>query len=193
MLIGLTGGMGCGKSSALQIFSELSWNTLDADAICHDFYLNRDSEIYHKVYERWGKQILSGDGSIDRRVIGKLVFSDSASLEWLNSILHPAILQRGLELYTAAGEVDTIFDVPLLYEVCWEKHFDAVVTIWTEDNLRIERLKSREMTKEDIRRKDKFQITPELKVEKADYVLINNGDMDHLRNECIRLTKKLNK
>jgi len=192
MLIGLTGGMGCGKSAALNFFSEFEYMTLDADRICHMLYNDNKSEFFRKIYARWGDKILSPNNNICRDAVAKLVFSEKKELEWLNSLLHPAVIKQALKIYNDSGKVNTIFDVPLLYEAGWEKFFDKIVAVWCSDGIRRERLLARGMTKEEIIRRDEKQISPEIKMERADYALINNGTLNQLRKQCQIVTDKIN-
>ena len=193
MLIGLTGGMGCGKSSALRLFAEIGMQTLDSDSICHQLYSDKESKIFQDMKARWGDRILSTNGNIDRCAVAKLVFPDSKEREWLNSLLHPAVLQKGREIYENSNKTDTIFDVPLLFEVGWDKHFDTVLTVWTEPTLRLARLKKRGMEEDEIDKRDRSQLSPELKMEKADYVIINNGTLEQLKQQCKIIINRLNK
>ncbi len=193
MFIGLTGGMGSGKSSTLKFFSAFGWQTIDADLLCHSFYNDSKSEIFRAMHTRWGNKILLESGRIDRTAVGKLVFSDTDSREWLNALLHPAILQKALKIYRNSDQKETVFDVPLLYEAGWEGNFDKIIAVWTADKIRAERLKKRGMSKNDIRSRDNAQLSPDLKIEKADYVIINNGNIDQLKNQCKIIINILNR
>ncbi|MEM4248572.1 MAG: dephospho-CoA kinase, partial [Candidatus Nanoarchaeia archaeon] len=115
MLIGLTGGIGCGKSTALVIFSKLGWQTIDADSICRQIYENNESNIKEILKKRWGEKVLTADGFIARKAIAEIVFVDKKELEWLNSIMHPEIIKRARNLQ-AKSKMPVIFDAPLLYE-----------------------------------------------------------------------------
>jgi len=192
MFIGLTGGMGCGKSAALNFFSKLEYITLDADIICHKLYSNSDSKIFRKIYARWGDKVLSDSNTISRKAVSKIVFSEESDREWLNSLLHPAVIKEALKVYNDSGKINTIFDVPLLYEVEWEKYFEKIVVVWCSEKIRQERLLKRGMTKEEIKRRDKTQFTPELKMERADYAIINNGSLDQLKEQCQIIVNKIN-
>ena len=192
MFIGLTGGMGCGKSAALNFFSELEYITLDADTICHTLYNNNKSEFFRKIYEKWGDKILSGS-RIDRQAVAQLVFEDKREREWLNSLLHPALLREALKSYEDSGKVDTIFDVPLLYEVGWEKYFDKIVAVWCSEKIQLQRLLKRGMTEEEIEKRNKTQLAPDLKMERADYAIINNGNLAQLKEQCQIIVNRLRK
>ena len=94
MLLGLTGGMGSGKSSALKLFSELGCKTLDADSICHKLYSDKNSEIFGAMHKRWGDKILSNTGEIDRNSVGKMVFPIRMSV---NGLIYCSTLQSSIK------------------------------------------------------------------------------------------------
>ena len=185
MFIGLTGGMGCGKSAALRCFSELGYKTLDADRICHELYSNNSSQLFRLLHKRWGEEIISGSGIINRATVAKIVFANKDELNWLNSVLHPAVIEEGLRIYNSSGKKKTFFDVPLLFEVGWESYFDRTVSIWCNETRRIKRLLKRGMSEDDIKQRDKRQWNPQLKMERADYVIINNSTLGNLQQQCI--------
>jgi len=192
MFIGLTGGMGCGKTAALNFFSESQYITLDADTICHSLYCDTNSEIFYQIYERWGNKILSANKKINRDAVGKLIFSNKKEREWLNALLHPAVIKHALQIYRNSGNLNTIFDVPLLYEVGWEKYFDSIIAVWCSNEIRLQRLTERGMTEKEIDRRDNAQLHPDIKMERADYALINNGTLEQLQKQCKIVIDKIN-
>ncbi len=191
MFIGLTGGMGCGKSATLSFFLECGYMTLDADKICHELYSNKGSVLFEQLHKRWGDAVISVNGTIDRASVGKIVFTENDELEWLNGVLHPAVFSEGFRIYNNSGKKDTIFDVPLLFEAGWESYFDKTVSVWCREEIRMKRLLKRGMSKCDIERRDKMQFKPELKMERADYVIINNNTLEHLKQQCKVIGDKL--
>ena len=191
MFAGLTGGMGCGKSAALNFFAELGYVTIDADSICHTLYRNSESQFSKSLHKRWGDKIIAENGEIDRKVVGEIVFADKKELKWLNSILHPAVIKEGLKVYNNNKRVVTIFDVPLLFEVGWENHFDKIISVWCNEKIRMDHLLKRGMSEDEIKRRDKNQWDPELKMERADYAMINNSTLLHLQKQCKITGEKL--
>jgi len=192
MLIGLTGGMGCGKSAALDCFAELGYTTTDADSICHMLYNDSRSSLFKKLYKRWGSRIISETNTIDRKIVSRIAFSDVNELKWLNSVVHPAVLEEGLRVNSNSEKKITFFDVPLLFEAGWDRYCDATITVWCKNEIRIKRLKKRGMTEEEIKKRDMHQMQPEEKIEKADYAIINNSSLLHLKQQCEIIVKELN-
>ena len=191
MFVGLTGGMGCGKSVALNFFAELGYMTIDADSICHKLYNDRESQFTQTLHKRWGDRIITGTGEINRKLVGEIVFSDKEELEWLNSTIHPAVLEEGLKIHANSRQAITIFDVPLLFEVGWEHHFDKIISVWCDENRRIDHLLKRGMSKDEIARRDKNQWSPDLKMERADYAIINNSTLSHIQAQCKIIGERL--
>ncbi len=190
MIVALTGGIGCGKSLVLQYFSELGWKVLSADAICHEIY--RDNrEFSRQLIDRWGDVIAVEDGLLNRRAIAGIVFQDPGQLQWLNGILHPMIRAEAERRVAANAGADFIFEIPLLYETGWHEHYETVICVWSEPDIARRRLLARGLEAKDIECRLKNQMSPELKLEKADYGLINNGSAENLFEQCEILNKKL--
>ena len=185
MFIGLTGGMGCGKSTASAIFAKMAWQVLDADDICHSLYEERDGQLLKLLIKRWGEVVINPNGiGIDREKVSNIIFNSSEERKWLNATIHPLVLKKALDIYATNSEINTLFDVPLLYESGWENHFDSIVAIWTNNEIRTLRLRKRGMSDNEIERRDAAQMSIERKVDRADYALINNGSVEQLRAQC---------
>ncbi len=186
MLIGLTGGIGCGKSSVLEIMSKLGWKTIDSDRICHAIYSEKDGEPNRRMVNRWGTDILGEDGRPQRRAVAEIVFKDEKELEWLNSLLHPEVYGRAMEIYRAS-RTPTIFDVPLLFESGKRGIFDAVVCVWTDKSIQMDRLLKRGMDRAAAERRISLQMPAEKKLELSEHAIVNNGGLSSLEEQCGKL------
>ena len=193
MFVGLTGGTGCGKTTALECFSSLDWKTLDADKICHEIYGDIGGGVPETLRERWGSGVFSKDGSLDRKKIAEIVFNDSVELTWLNDLLHPEVLRRAREAVKNSRNEYVIFAVPLLFEAKWEKDFDLTIAVWTERETQYDRLMARGWSEKEIETRCSRQISPERKMELADYALINNGSPGFLFEQCEKLNNQIRK
>jgi len=181
-LIGLTGGIGCGKSTALKAFTSLSCTVLDADAVCHELYNEPDGPIIHAVTKRWGGKVIKSN-SVDRKKIANIVFNDSKEREWLNQLIHPLIFERTYQAYRNSKDL-LIFDVPLLFEANWEKYFTKIISIWTTPAIQMERLKKRNWSDKEIKARIAAQMSVDKKLERADFGIINIGNLDFLLEQC---------
>ena len=189
--IGLTGGIGCGKSTVLDIFKSLGCPAIDTDAICHGIY-DSNNEFKEKLSLRWGKQILDSNDNIERKRIGKIVFADKEELKWLNDTIHPLIFAEVEKkaLISKSSCKAVMYDVPLLFEVGWDKMFDEIISVWTPEDIQIERLKQRNWDDSEIRNRLKSQLSNELKLSKAHYGIITSGSLRLLNMQCKIILKK---
>ncbi len=190
IIIALTGGIGSGKSTALQAFAELGWRCLSADQICHDLYRD-NQDLICRLQERWDEKIFSAKGVIDRKVIAGIIFNNPEELKWLNGILHPMIRAAAERQFAAEPEEDFVFEIPLLYECGWEQHYDAVICVWAEEEITKQRLLKRGLSSNEIELRMKNQLNPDRKLERADFALINNGSANDLYAQCAMLVKQL--
>ncbi len=195
MILGITGAFGCGKSTVLAKFAgRPGWHVSDADSICHRLYADPQGELARAMRERWGEQAAAPDGSIDRARVGRIVFADPAELEFLNRLLHPLVIrevERDAAGCRAAGRHGA-FEIPLLYETGFADRFDAVLAIWAAPEIRHGRLiRQRGFTPEEIRRREACQMAADLKLERADYALINNGSREELELQTEKLIHQL--
>ena len=186
MFIALTGGIGCGKSAALQAFAGYGFNIADADRICHEFYTT--SEGIAAVSGRW-PSVIAADGSIDRQKLGNIVFRDENDLAWLESTVKPYLTARLNELRCSAGNI--MVEVPLLFEKNLEKEFDKVISIWSPFALRRQRLAARNWDHAECSRRERLQWSADRKLAAADYGIINVGSLAMLDVQCKKLAEKL--
>jgi len=182
MILGLTGAFGGGKSTVLRYFSTKNWFIFDADAICHSFYRECPRDFVDGLRTIFGNGIFDKDGKPDKKNIAEVCFSDTEKLNRLTALIYP-LLQKKMDEsieFCKKNSVDGVFELPLLYEGGYEKKFDAVLAIWTSPEIRVERLKKRGFTAEDMQKRDAKQMALELKLEKADFALVNDGTPEAL-------------
>jgi dephospho-CoA kinase len=180
--IGLTGGIGSGKSTAAARFAELGALLIDADTLAREVVEPGTGGLAAVVAE-FGEQVLDGDGRLDRPALARVVFGDEAARERLNAIVHPRVRARAAELIAAAppGTV-VVQDVPLLVETGQAGAYDLVVVVEAPEELRVQRLaRDRGMSAEEARARMASQATDEQRRAVADVVLINDGTPDQLR------------
>jgi dephospho-CoA kinase len=182
--IGLTGGIGSGKSSAARRFAELGALVIDADLVARQV-VEPGTEGLAAVAAAFGPGVLAADGRLDRPALARIVFTDEAARARLNGLLHPLIRARVAARIAAAppGTV-VVQDVPLLAETGQAGSFDLVVVVETPQRLRIERLaRDRGMPAEEARSRMGTQATDEQRRAVADVVIVNDGTLDDLRAE----------
>jgi dephospho-CoA kinase len=190
IFVGLTGGIGCGKSSALKCFANLGWLVIDADKICHELYEEKDGTLTDALKTRWSG-VIKEDGTADKKKIAEIVFGDEKELQWLNSVLHPRVMKKSKDILAENKASFAMFDVPLLFEARWEKGFDFIVSVWTGLEEQRSRLLKRGWSEKEIELRCSSQISPDEKLEKADFGIINTGSLESLSEQCKILDKKM--
>jgi len=185
-VIALTGGIGAGKSTVAQLFSELGANVIDADQLAR-IAIERGSEGFDEVIARFGEKILS-NGDINRKALAEIVFSDAAAKRDLEGIIHPRVQKLFAQaLLDNDPATDLIYEIPLLVETNSAAKFDFIVTVEAEEELRIERLLSRGMFITDIKARLANQVPFQSRIDIADAVIVNDGDEDHLLRQVENL------
>ena len=194
MILGLTGAIGCGKSTACGHFVKHGWQLFDADKVCHLLYADSRSPLAQAIVKEWGEECFSSQGTIDRKVLAEKVFSSKTELEKLTSMIYPALFQRMEESIAAARKADRhlLCEVPLLFECDTVRYFDKTAVVWCTDALRRERLKKfRFFTDEEITQREARQWPSHKKLEAADIAFINNGGAEFLYRQIDEFIKEL--
>jgi dephospho-CoA kinase len=176
--VAITGGIGAGKSEALKAFAERGAAVVSSDEIVHRL-LQEDAEVRGALKERWGDDIFTFTGDVDRPAVAALVFRDRAELEWLEALLHPRVVREYLDWRREQAAKPhppalTVTEVPLLYEVGGEERFDKVVAISADPELRTERRGVR------LDGRDERLIPDGEKLRRADFGYVNDGTLEEL-------------
>ena len=179
LVVGLTGGIGSGKSLAAQFFAELGALVIDADQLARDA-IERGSDGFDELIATFGDSILS-NGLVDRRALGELVFRDAEAKKKLEAIIHP-IVRREFEEAVQSLEQDQIliYEIPLLFETKAMERFDYIVTVEADMQLRKERLLKKGLRNSEVESRIAAQASREERVSIADQVFENNGSEDEL-------------
>jgi dephospho-CoA kinase len=177
LFVGLTGGIGSGKSEALAAFTRLGVPTLSTDAVVHDLLVAPD--VRDLLHGRWGDRVLA-DGEVDRAAVATIVFDRPEELAWLESTLFPRVGERMVAWRTGLeGQHDVaVVEVPLLFEAGIEGAFDATVAVLADEALREERAGAR--GHEGVEGRTGRQLSQDEKAERADHVIRNDGTISDL-------------
>lgn len=196
--LALTGGIASGKSTAARFLLEAGFSHVyDTDAICHELYEEPTPELSDGLRKLWGDDVVSPGGAIDRAVLSGRLFGaadSAAAFAALNAIVHPAVEKRLREYLERDAEDDglALVEVPLLFEIGWDRKFLRTIAVWTPRELQIARLMARGgMSREDAETRLSVQMSGDARLAKADFGLINNGSPEHLRKQCFALTALL--
>ena len=188
-VIGLTGSIATGKSTVSSYLKKCGYIVLDADEISRHA-LDIGTSCYKRVVEEF--DVLSDDLSIDRKKLSYIIFNNNEKKKLLESIIHPYVideLKKGIQECTQ----EVVFlDIPLLYEVSLEYLCDKIIVVYVNEDLQLKRLMNRnQIDEEHARLIMSHQISIEIKKDKADYIIDNSQDLDHLYNEIKRVLKEV--
>lgn len=189
-MVGLTGGIGSGKSAVSRLLAEHGAVVIDADLVAREV-VEPGTEGLAEVVAEFGEQVLRPDGTLDRPKLGALVFADPEKLQALNGIVHPLIGQRTADLLAqarAAGARVLVHDVPLLVESHLAEAYDAVVVVAAEPETQLHRLTTlRGMSEQEARQRIAAQAPLADKLAVATHVIANDGPLEELAAQVDRL------
>lgn len=193
-VFGLTGGIGSGKSTAAALFRERGVPIVDADELAREA-VAPGSPGLAQVTAAFGPEILAGDGSLDRKALGTLVFSDAEARRRLNAITHPIVRRLSQERFRALDEQGVKlagYDVPLLFEVGLDAVLRPIVVVTAREATQLERILARDgISAAAARERIAAQLPLGEKQKRADYVLYNNGTLAALAAQVDVLLEKL--
>jgi dephospho-CoA kinase len=182
LMIGLTGGIGAGKTAVARRLVELGGVVIDSDAVAREVVAAGTSG-HDEVVAAFGQDVLGPDGELDRAALGRIVFADPESRRRLEGIVHPRVRARVAEIVAASPpEAVVVNDVPLLVESNLAASYDIVVVVLADEQTRVRRLvRERGLSEADARARIAAQATDEQRRAVADVVIVNDGDLDELR------------
>ena len=192
MIVGLTGGIGSGKSEAAQIFASLGVPVVDVDAISHQL-TSAGSPVLKEIINVFGKSYLLADGSLDRAALREKVFADEAARRQLEEILHPAIHEQALQaLSKNTGAPYQILVIPLLFEGSrYQNIINRTLVIDCDDSLQIARsVKRSGLSEQAVIAIMRAQVSRKVRLALADDVIENNGSLQELSKKIAEIHKK---
>ena len=192
-IIGITGPIGSGKSYVGDIFEEFGFPRIDTDKVYHGL-ISGYTDTVKELESEFGCSILNEDGGVDRRELGKIVFSDKAKLLKLNAITHKYVrveTERLIEQFRSEGYKAVIVEVPLMFESGFDKMCDEVLCVVADNDIRAERIVKRNgISKKDAENRIKNQKDNNFYIEKSTIVVYNNGK-ENIRAEIEALIKNM--
>ncbi len=190
LVIGLTGPSGAGKGVVAELLREHGLEVIDADRVYHSLLIP-PSSCLNALCERFGNAILATDGTLDRKVLGSIVFSDPAALKDLNTIAHRFVMdaiRNRLQSLRQAGTVAAVIDAPQLFEAGAEADCDVVLSVLAEKEVRIQRIVRRDsIPPEAALQRIRAQKSDEFFRTNSDYIIENHGTVEQLRPQVRRI------
>tara|TARA_Y100001935_G_scaffold9534_2_gene7422 strand:- start:4011 stop:4604 length:594 start_codon:yes stop_codon:yes gene_type:complete len=190
MIVGLTGGIGSGKSAAAKFFIELGIDVIDADEVSKNILLENKKAKKDFITE-FGSRYIKNN-KIDRELLRKEIFKDKTKKKILESIIHPAVRDEISKFIINSDSIYKIVMVPLIVETNSEEFYDKIIVIDCETKLQLERASDRDnQSKENIADIMQNQASRKERLEIADFVILNNSDLENLRGSVIKTHQKL--
>ena len=191
MYLGLSGGIGSGKSTVAKILADLGAVVIDADFIAKEV-LEPNQAGYQRAIEVFGESILDSDLRIDRKKLAELVFQNSEELAKLEAIVHPAVVARVAQIRNSLPESTVVvYDTPLLFEKNLQGQFDKVLIVVTDSEHRKARLIERGLEIRDIEARIANQATDAQRRTVADFVIENNGSPEQLQDQVTKVWQQI--
>ena len=187
--VGLTGGIGAGKSEALAALERLGAATISADQVVHDLY--DDPEVRAAVVARWGDEV-APEGRVDRAAVARRAFATEDDRVWLEGLLWPKVGERVAEwraVESQKGPRALVVETPLLFEAGLESNYDATIAVIADETVRAERARAR--GHEALDERTARQLTQAQKAERATYAVENSGSLRDLEQELSEVLAKL--
>ncbi|MST61967.1 dephospho-CoA kinase [Peptostreptococcus anaerobius] len=192
LVLGLTGNIGCGKSTVSSRFKEFGIDVIDADLLTREIYKHSDViEELRKVFPD-AIGIAGNQMIVDRKTLGKLVFDDSKKLKQLNSITHKKINELiDNRIETSRSDI-VVVDAALLFETGMQGKFDKVITVYCDERVQLERVIQRDnLSCEDAKKRIDSQLSQNVKVSKSDFSIDNSGGIDELNKSIENLMEQI--
>ena len=189
LTVGLTGGVGSGKSTVAKLFAELGIEVIDADSIAREVVTKGENAL-HKITQYFGNDILLENGELDRKKLGKKIFADETARKWLENLLHPVIRSRINTKIQHVQSTYCIIVIPLLVETHVD-YVDRVLVVDCDETLQLERIVIRDnITNAQAKNMLKAQTSRKARCSRADDVILNENDIKSLRCQVKRLHER---
>ena len=191
MKVGLTGGIGAGKSTVADLFSQKGAVVIRSDELARQV-IEPQTPGFQQVIDRFGKDFVNSEGYIDRAKMAQIVFQDDAALKDLENIVHPLVRSRTNQIIDQhTSETIIVNEIPLLLEKKMESLFDFLVIVISSEKNRLERLAQRGLTTEQATARMSKQVSDDERKAAADFLIVNDGNLDQLEADVEKIWQTL--
>jgi dephospho-CoA kinase len=190
MILGLTGGIGCGKTTAGQMLAEHGFAFMDSDAVVRTVLLT-DRNVIDAIRGQFGAEVIAASGEVDRHRLAHRVFPDEAGLRWLEDLLHPRLFAHWRQAFAAEPGRSWVVEVPLLFEKSLQNWFDFTLCVASDPSVQLARLEQRGLPPSLARQRISKQLPLTQKIKLVDFVLLNDGSSGFLRAQVAALVNSL--
>ncbi len=185
MVVGITGGIACGKSTVCKRFEELNWQVISTDSLAHNF-LEFDQEVIDQILDRFGSAMKDKRGNIDKTQLAKVIFLSPSERAWLERLLHPKVREKWVSSIKISSHSHFIVELPLLFENDLGSLFTKTLSVYTSQNNQFLRLQKRNLSNSEITLRLNAQLSVDEKSKRADYVILGEGN-DYFIDQQIKL------
>jgi dephospho-CoA kinase len=190
MIAGITGGLGCGKSTVARLLEQRGFRRLDSDAVVREHVLTAP-DVVAALRERYGTKVVDAEGVVTRPPLAERVFADEAERLWLENLTHPKVFAYWRSAFAAEPQSNWAVEVPLLFEKALENWFDFTVCVACAPTLQLARLEQRGLPRVLAGQRISKQLPLARKIELSDFVLWNDGSAEFLATQVDRLIPAL--
>ena len=191
MKVGLTGGIGAGKSTVADLFSQKGAVVIRSDELARQV-IEPQTPGFQQVIDRFGKEFVNSEGYIDRAKLAQIVFQDDAALKDLENIIHPLVRSKTNQIIDQhTSETIIVNEIPLLLEKKMESLFDFLVIVISSEKNRLERLSQRGLTAEQASARMSKQVSDDERKAAADFLIVNDGNLDQLEVDVEKIWQTL--
>jgi dephospho-CoA kinase len=191
MKVGLTGGIGAGKSTVADLFSKRGAAVIRSDELARQV-IEPQTPGFKQVTSRFGNEIVNEEGSIDRAKLAQVVFNDDVALKDLENIIHPLVRERTNQLMSEqTSETIIVNEIPLLLEKKMESLFDFLVIVISSEKNRLERLSQKGVLEDQAKARIAKQVDDQARKAAADFLIVNDGNLDQLDADVQKIWQTL--
>ncbi len=183
-VVGLTGGIACGKSSVLEIFAKNGWEAISTDQLAGEI-LSSDEHVADLLLDRWGNTVFDERGIVDKKQIGEIIFHTPQERAWLEEVLHPQVRAAWIAKTESFENPLVVVEIPLLFENDLQSHFVQTISAFATRELQFDRLLERGLPKEQANARIDAQMSCECKAELADCVFLGCGSLGFLERQVL--------
>jgi dephospho-CoA kinase len=179
VVVGITGGIACGKSTVCEKFADLGWEVISTDSLVHQLLLD-DNEVVDQITNRWGAAVMDVRGSIDKAQLADVIFKSSLDRTWLEGLLHPKVRERWMSSIQLSSHRNFVVEIPLLFENDLDALFTKTISVYASPSMQSLRLQKRGLSESAILFRINAQMPVEEKSNRAQFVILGDGNSEFL-------------
>ncbi|MBT3667488.1 MAG: dephospho-CoA kinase [Opitutae bacterium] len=182
IVVGVTGGIACGKSTVCDKLGRLAWEVISTDSYSHHF-LDHDEVVKNAIFDHFHDAIKDGHGNIDKVELARVIFSSSVERKWLENLLHPKVRVKWMSSINHSSDTKFVVEVPLLFENNLDAFFTKTISVHASRSVQVQRLQERGLSDTEIDSRMNSQISVIEKSNRANFVILGDGDPKFLDSQ----------